>query len=217
MQKLCALVAGATGVVGRQVVERLLNDRDVSLVHVVVRKPTGRTHERLVEFVTDFDDLAGFAGRNPQMLSVDAVFCCLGTTLRAAGSREAFEKVDHDYVKQLAELAAARQVPRFLLISAVGAHSKSPAFYSRVKGRVEEAVSALPFKSLHILRPSLLLGERQERRPGEAMAQKFAPMLAPLLQGALSKYRPVEADAVAAEMVRLAKDDRVGAYMHHLA
>src|SRR5687767_9625492 len=122
MPKLCALVAGATGVVGRQVVDRLLADRDVSLVHILVRRPTGRTHERLVEFVTDFDDLARFAERNPQMMSVDAVFCCLGTTLKAAGSREAFEKVDYEYVRQLAELAAARQVPRFLLISAVGAH-----------------------------------------------------------------------------------------------
>jgi uncharacterized protein YbjT (DUF2867 family) len=204
-------------VVGRQVVEQLLADRDVSLVHVLVRRPTGRTHERLVEFVTDFDDLARFAERNPQMLSVDAVFCCLGTTLKAAGSRAAFEKVDYEYVKQVAELAAARQVPRFLLISAVGAHPSSPAFYSRVKGRVEQAVSALPFKSLHILRPSLLLGERQEHRPGEAIAQKLAPLLTPLLQGPFSKYRPVQADAVAAEMVRLAKDDRIGAYMHHLA
>lgn len=217
MPKLVALVAGATGVVGRQVVEQLLADRDVSLVNILARRPTGRSHERLVEFVTDFDDLARFAERNPQMLSVDAVFCCLGTTLKAAGSREAFEKVDYEYVKVLAELAAARQVPRFLLISAVGAYARSPAFYSRVKGRVEDAVSTLPFKSLHVLRPSLLLGERQEHRPGEAMAQKFAPLLSPLLQGPFSKYRPVQADAVAAEMVRLAKDERVGAYVHHLA
>lgn len=216
MVKFCALVAGATGAVGEKVVSQLLDDAEVAIVNVVVRRPSGRTHPRLVEFVTDFDDLARCAERNPQLLSVDAAFCCLGTTLRAAGSREAFEKVDYGYVTQLAKLASARKVPRFLMISAVGANPRAAAFYSRVKGRAEAAVSELPFTALHVLRPSLLLGDREEHRPGEAIAKKLSPLFSPFLRGPLSKYRPTEVSDVAAEMVRLAKDDRTGAYVHHL-
>ncbi len=216
MRKFCALVAGATGAVGREVVNQLLDDPEVALVQTVVRRATGREHPRLVEFVTDFDDLAGFAQRHPQLLSVDAVFCCLGTTLRAAGSREAFEKVDYHYVVKLAELAAARKVPRFLMVSAVGASSRAAAFYSRVKGRAEEAVSKLSFQSLHVMRPSLLMGPRDEHRPGEAAAQKLAPLLSPFLMGPLAKYKPIQTSAVAAEMIRLARQDRAGAYIHHL-
>lgn len=216
MAKLCALVAGATGAVGREVVNQLLEDPDFALVQIVVRRATGREHPRLVEFVTDFDDLAGYAQRHPQMLSADAVFCCLGTTLRAAGSRAAFEKVDYGYVTQLAELARVRDVPRFLMISAVGASPRATAFYSRVKGRAEEAVRLMSFHSLQVLRPSLLMGARDEHRPGEATAQKLAPLLSPFLMGPLAKYRPVQTTAVAAEMIRLAKQDRPGAYVHHL-
>ncbi len=216
MGKLCALVAGATGAVGREVVSQLLEDPDITLVQVVVRRPSGRQHPRLAEFVTDFDDLEDFSRRHPQLFSADAVFCCLGTTMRAAGSRAAFEQVDYHYVLKLAELASARRVPRFLMVSAVGADPNSLAYYSRVKGRVERAVGALPFASLHILRPSLLLGPRDEHRPGEAAAQKLAPLLTPFLRGPLSRYRPVQTRDVAAEMIRLAKQDRPGAYIHHL-
>ncbi len=216
MAKLCALVAGASGAVGREVVNQLLEDPDFALVQVVVRRSTGRKHPRLVEFVTDFDDLAGYAQRHPQMFSVDAVFCCLGTTMRVAGSRAAFEKVDYEYVTRLAELARARNVPRFLMVSAVGASPRAGAFYSRVKGRAEETVRLMSFQSLHVLRPSLLMGQRDEHRPGEAAAQKLAPLLSPLLVGPLAKYRPVETTAVAEEMIRLSKQDSVGAYVHHL-
>jgi uncharacterized protein YbjT (DUF2867 family) len=216
MSKLCALVAGATGAVGRTLVYQLLEDPRFTLVHVVARRATGRQHPRLVEFVTDFDDLEDFSRRHPQLFSVDAVFCCLGTTMRAAGSRTAFEKVDYHHVLKLAELASARRVPRFLMISAVGADPKALAYYSRVKGRAERAVAQLPFTSLHILRPSLLMGPRDEHRPGEAAAQKLAPLLSPFLRGPLAKYRPVQTRDVAAEMIRLAKQDRPGAYIHHL-
>jgi uncharacterized protein YbjT (DUF2867 family) len=216
MAKLCVLVAGATGAVGREVVSQLLEDPEFALVQVVARRPTGREHARLAEFVTDFEDLDGCASRHPQLFNVDAVFCCLGTTLRAAGSREAFEKVDHDYVLKLAMLASVHRVPKFLMVSAVGASPKALAYYSRVKGRVEAAVSQLPFTSLHILRPSLLLGPRDEHRPGEAAAQKFAPLLSPFLLGPLARYRPVRTSEVAAEMIRLAKREQPGAYTHHL-
>lgn len=216
MARLCVLVAGATGAVGRELVGQLLEDPDFALVQVLARRATGRTHARLAEFVTDFDDLDGCASRHPQLFNVDAVFCCLGTTLRAAGSREAFEQVDYDYVLKLAMLASVHGVPRFLMISAVGASPKALAYYSRVKGRVEQAVGALSFQCLHVLRPSLLLGPRDEHRPGEAAAQTLAPWLAPLLRGPLSRYRPVRTSAVAAEMIRLAKQDRPGAYIHHL-
>ena len=216
MAKLCALVAGATGAVGRALVNQLLEDEEIALVQVLARRSIGRQHPRLSEFVTDFDDLASFCGKHPQVLNVDAVFCCLGTTMRAAGSREAFEKVDYHYVLKLAELASARKVPSFLMVSAVGANPKALAYYSRVKGRAEAAVSALPFTSLHVMRPSLLLGPRDEHRPGEAVAQKLAPLLSSVLRGPLSRYQPVQTSAVAAEMISLAKQAQTGAYVHHL-
>lgn len=216
MTKRCALVAGATGAVGREVVSQLLEDPEFALVQVVGRRPTGREHPRLAEIITDFDALGECAAQHPELFNVDAVFCCLGTTMRAAGSRDAFEKVDYHHVVRLATLAAAHRVPKFLVVSAVGANPKALAYYSRVKGRAERAVGKLSFESLHVIRPSLLLGPRQEHRPGEAAAQKLAPLLSPLLRGPLSRYRPVRTADVAAEMVRLSKQDRAGAYIHHL-
>src|SRR5690349_1794944 len=184
--KLCIVIAGATGVIGRACVQRLLADPDVIQVNVITRRPTGQKDAKLVEHVTDFDELRAYAAGHPALFNADAVLCCLGTTMRVAGSREAFEKVDYTYVKELAELASAKKVPRFLMVSAVGASPRAGAFYSRVKGRAEETVRALPFRCVHIMRPSLLLGERDERRPGEEAAKKFAPLLAPLLFGPLA-------------------------------
>jgi uncharacterized protein YbjT (DUF2867 family) len=115
-----------------------------------------------------------------------------------------------DYPRTVAEAAARNGAERFLLVSAMGADASSSIFYNRVKGEAEDAVRTLPFKEVAILRPSLLLGERAEQRPAEALAQRFAPRLSPLLRGPLRKYRPVEAATVARAMVRLAKAGRRG-------
>ncbi|MDQ2694234.1 MAG: oxidoreductase, partial [Pseudomonadota bacterium] len=138
-----------------------------------------------------------------------------GTTMKAAGSRAAFYRVDFDYVKNLAALAAAQGVGQFLMVTAVGADPDSVFFYSRAKGRIEQVIVALPFRSIHILRPSLLLGPRREPRLGEELLKPAARLLSPLLLGPWRRYRPVHADSVARLMVRLAGHDQPGIHIHY--
>jgi len=161
-----------------------------------------REHAKLEQRVVDFDRLDEAA----DAFAADDVFCCLGTTIRKAGSQQAFYRIDHDYPVAAARLASARGAKRFLLVSSLGANAGSRVFYNRVKGEVERDVSAIPFEGVAIFRPSLILGPRAERRTAEELAQRLAPLAAPLLVGPLRKYRAVEAGAVARAMVRLAKE-----------
>lgn len=201
-----ALVLGATGLVGGECVDLLLADAAWERVTVLGRRPLDREHPRLVQRVTDLErmDEAGDA------FAADDVFCCLGTTIRKAGSREAFLRVDHDYPVAAARLASARGASRFLLVSALGADVGSRVFYNRVKGQVERDVAALPFRGVALARPSLLLGQRAERRTGEALAQTVMPLLSPLLRGPLRKYRAIHARTVAGALVRLAREGFTG-------
>lgn len=200
MEPRTALVLGATGLVGGHLLDLLLDDPAYASVLVLGRRPVPREHPRLRQETVDFDRLRDFADR----VRARDVFCALGTTIRAAGSREAFRRVDLDYPRTLAEAAARNGAERFLLVSALGADARSSMFYNRVKGEAEDAVRTLPFQEVVILRPSLLLGARAEHRPGEALAQRLMPRLSPLLLGPLRKYRPIEARTVARAMVRLA-------------
>lgn len=210
--KRSALVAGATGLVGRQLLQRLLQDPAYTEVRVLARRDPGVTHPQLKLIRTDLADLAALG----DALSAQDVFCCLGTTLKTAGSRAGFEDVDYRMVVDLATASLAAGAQQFLVVSAVGASALSPSFYSRVKGRMEAAVSALGFDAVHILRPSLLLGTRNEVRSAEDMAQKLSPYLAPLFVGPLSRYRPIRADEVAEAMLGLALRGQPGVHIHHL-
>jgi len=206
-----ALLVGATGLVGGHCLGELLYDNDFSAVTVLTRRPLEWVPPKLTVHVVDFDHLSDYA----EAFSVDVVLCCLGTTHRVAGSPEAFARVDHVYVAELARLAAARGAQRFVLVSAVGADPGSPVFYNRIKGRAEAAVSELPFKAVHLLRPSLLLGERAELRPAEDWSKQFAPFWSLFAWGPFSAYRPVPAETVAAKMVELAKRDEEGVHVHY--
>lgn len=210
MDRRSAFVAGATGVVGSEVLEQLLTHPDYLSVASLTRRPLECRHERLRAEVGSYDSLEQYA----PILNVDDVYCCLGTTLKAAGSRAAFERVDHDYVVALARCAESAGARQFLLVSAVGADADSRVFYNRIKGRAERDVRAVPFKAIHIFQPSLLLGPRRERRTGEAMAKAVMPMLNPLLPGRFAKYRGVEASRVARSMVAAATADMKGAHVH---
>ena len=208
-----ALLVGATGLVGGHCLGELLYDSAFSAVTVVTRRPLEWIPEKLtVHVVTDFDHLGDYA----EAFNVDVVLCCLGTTQQAAGSLEAFAKVDHIYVAELARLAASRGVQRFILVSAVGADANSPIFYNRIKGRAEAAVSEWSFPTLHILRPSLLIGSYWEPRTIEAYWSKLlAPFWSWFLWGPFSRYRPVMAEAVATRMVELAKSAEEGIHIHY--
>jgi len=207
-----AVVAGATGMVGSLLVRQLAEGRAYSEVRVLGRRALPDAGAKVRFIATDFSDLPKHAAQ----LAADDVFCCLGTTIRAAGSQPAFERVDYHMVVDLARAAHKAGAKRFFVVSAVGASERSPAFYSRVKGRMESAVRALPFEAVHIVRPSLLLGERKERRPGEKLAQLIAPLLGPFMLGPLAKYRAVPAGDVSDALAKLARGAAKGAHVHHL-
>ncbi|MGG4146308.1 oxidoreductase [Paenibacillus algorifonticola] len=205
-----AVVAGATGLIGKELVQLLLNDAAYKAVTILVRRPTGMEHPKLVEQIIDFEQLqqAGV-----QMDGAD-VFCTLGTTIKKAGSQDAFRKVDYQYPLSLGQLASRQGARQLLLVSAIGANPSSRTFYSRVKGEVEEALRSLELPALHILRPSLLLGEREEFRFGERIAAALSGLFSPLFSGPLRKYAPVQASAVAKTMIFAAKSNQSGIHIH---
>lgn len=205
-----ALVAGASGLVGGHVLRRLLEDKDYERVTSFGRHELPLTAKKLAQRVVDFDRVAE-VGDFPR---VHDVFCCLGTTIRQAGSQDAFRKVDFTYVVELARVALRHRAAQFLLVTALGADAGSRVFYSRVKGEVEEAVKRLQFEGIHIFRPSLLLGHRAASRPGERAATLLSPLVSWAMVGPLRRYRPVRADAVARAMVRIAREARRGVHVY---
>jgi uncharacterized protein YbjT (DUF2867 family) len=208
--KKTALLAGATGLVGSALLPLLLASERYAKVIVVGRRPVPTQHPKLVQVVTDLDALEHERLR----LIADDVYCCLGTTIRQAGSQEAFYKVDFLYVVRLAALTAANFAAQFLVVSSLGADVNSRFYYSRVKGEMEEAVQQAPFRAIHILRPSLLLGERTAPRLGERLGAAVLGLVRPLLRGGWRKYRPVTAATVAQAMLRAAQDDGGGVRIH---
>lgn len=202
------LLAGGTGLVGGLLTERLARRDDVVL-DSLVRSPR-RAGERVVDFEALVADAASTGG-DP----VDAGICCLGTTIRKAGSQAAFRRVDRDYIVATAKAARRRGADHFILVSSVGAGGGG--FYLRVKGETEAAVGALGFTRVDLIRPGLLLGPRTERRPAERVAQTLAPLLNPLLVGSLSRYASLDARIVAAAIERLVTERAPGTHIHHAA
>ena len=206
-----AWVIGGTGLIGRLLVDRLLERPEVRRVTSVVRRAERAANARLEEVVApDFERVAdALADR-----AVTHAFCCLGTTMAKAGSEAAFRKVDFDYPLAFARAARQASAGSFLLVSALAANPKSSVFYNRVKGETEAAIRELGFPALHIARPSLLLGERAEYRRGERIAAVVGRPLGRLLPGPLKKYAPIEGSDVAQAMVRLAFAGTTGVHVH---
>jgi uncharacterized protein YbjT (DUF2867 family) len=204
----CAWIAGASGLVGSHLLELLLDDARVAKVVSLGRRESPIHHAKLAKFTVDFADLPH------DLPSPTAAFCCLGTTIQAAGSREAFRRVDHDYPIAFAQAARQAGASTFLLISAIGSSSDSRMFYSRVKGEVEHSICALPFEAVHIARPSLLLGKRREFRLGERLSTPLFYALWPVFLGRLKKYRAIHARRVAKALAGLAFSDARGVHLH---
>lgn len=171
------MLLGATGLVGGQVLSRLLDDPRCSAVVAPTRRPLVRTHGQLENPVLAFDALP----TSPEWARVDAVICALGSTIAQAGSREAFHHIDHDYPLAFARLAQAQGARTYVLNSAAGANPQSSIFYSRVKGELERDLATLGFDSLTLVRPGLIGGERTEVRRGERLALKVLGVLGPVL------------------------------------
>lgn len=197
-----ALLAGATGLIGSHVLKLLLAEDEWSRVVTVGRRPSPELHEKLEQRVLDLGELETVS----DLPHVDDVFCCLGTTIKQAGSQPAFRRVDHAFVLGVAHAGLHAGAKQFLLVSAIGADPGSRVFYSRIKGETESAIRRLAFQGVQIFRPSLLLGERTEFRLGERIAMVVAPPLSLLLLGRLRRYRPIRAATVARAMVNLARE-----------
>lgn len=205
-----ALIAGASGLIGSQLLTLLLASDRYAKVIVVGRRPVPQVHPKLEQRVLDFDQLE----QHKLALIADDVYCCLGTTMRQAGSKEAFYQVDYLYVVKLAALTAGNFAAQFLVVSAMGADASSRIYYNRVKGEMEDAVRKTPFRAIHFFRPSLLLGNRTEKRLGEQIGAVLSSILRPLLLGPLRKYQPVEALTVARAMLQAAEEDGGGIRVH---
>lgn len=191
------MVLGATGLTGSLVVKGLLARPEVTRVIVLLRTPLDVEHSKLDQRVVNFEEL----DQSPDLFAVDGLVCCLGTTIKKAGSQETFRKVDFGYPLTAAKLAREQGARSMILMSAIGASSDSTIFYNRVKGELEDAVRALGFPYLSIYHPSLLLGDRHENRTGEALGQKAMPLVNRFLVGPLDKYRAIDAETVAGAMV----------------
>jgi uncharacterized protein YbjT (DUF2867 family) len=189
-----AAVAGATGLVGNVLVDRLLANDAFDRVLTIGRRPTGRTHPRLTEHAADLLALA--ISESPSDL-----FCCLGTTIKKAGSQEAFRKVDHDMIVSFAKWGRERGADRFFLVSSIGADADSSFFYLRVKGETERDVAALDFGTFYAFRPGMIVGDRPERRPLEALGMAAINAIGPLMVGPLRRQHGAEPDLIARAMI----------------
>ncbi|MDD2793396.1 MAG: NAD(P)H-binding protein [Sediminibacterium sp.] len=203
MQQRKALLLGATGLTGSLLLDRLLESELYSSVTIYVRKATGRSHPKLIEECIDFDTIQ-------TAVEADDVFCCLGTTIKTAKTREAFSKVDLHYPVKIARLQLDAGSKRFLAISSMGANPHSMVFYSRTKGLMEEALQRMDYPSLYIFRPSFIVGNRTEKRAGEKMAIRITDWINPLLAGPLRNYASVKATAIADAMLHYATQGQSG-------
>ena len=214
------LLAGATGLVGGLLLRRLLAAPEFDgTVFAPLRRDPGVADPRLAVLRTDFaagtGDLqlaAAIEARSSRPLHAYA--SCLGTTIRAAGSREAFIAVDRDLVLRLAQLAFDHGARHALLVSSIGASRQTGNFYLRVKGEVEDALARIGFARIDLIQPGLLIGPRDERRPAERLMQSAAPLTNLLMQGGLRRFRSIAADEVAQAMLRLLAESAPGVFTH---
>ena len=193
------LLAGASGLVGAEVLDQLKADPSVSRIVVIARRPMPSLDPRIEARVVDFNALDS----NADLFAVDQIFCALGTTMKQAGSKEGFRRVDFEYPLALARLGVAHGARHFLLVSALGADAESRIFYNQVKGELENALRTLGLRSVTIVRPSLLLGKRKEFRPFERLAMIVGEVVP-------GRYRPVRAKDVAKALVTWARKDEPG-------
>ena len=204
-----AVIAGATGLIGKELVQLLLSEPEYTSVTLIVRRPTGITHPKLHEKVIDFDNLEQ---ADVNLTEADA-YCTLGTTIKKAGNNEAFRKVDYTYPLTLGQMAKKQGAKQLLIVTSIGSNSSSRSFYTRVKGEIEESLRGLNLPTLQIFRPSLLLGNREEFRFGEGIASSISVVISPLLSGSLRKYKPIQARSVAKAMQRAALSGRSGIHI----
>jgi uncharacterized protein YbjT (DUF2867 family) len=197
MNKRTALVFGSTGLVGNLLLEELIDSERYSAIRIFVRQSTGISVPGVEEIIADFSDSENLAPK----ITGDDLFICLGTTIKKAGSVENMEKIDRDLPVKIAQMARSNGVKNIAAVSSIGASADSKNYYLRIKGEMEEGIMMQGFENIAILRPSMLLGERKERRTGELVGKVVMKAFKPVLTGKLRKYRAIHGKDVARAMI----------------
>lgn len=201
-----ALIIGSTGLIGSHLLELLLASNDYEKVITFVRSASEIKHPKLTQHIVDFDKIETYK----DLVQGDDFFCTIGTTIKTAGSKEAFRKVDFEYPSQFAALAAQNKVKQFLIISSLGADVNSGNFYLKTKGEMEEFLKNSSFESVSVVQPSSLLGDRTEFRMAEKVGGFFMKVFSFLFLGKLKKYKPIESTVVAKALLKIAQRNNKG-------
>ena len=206
---MTATLVGATGLIGRYLLEELLNDPWFNTVRILIRRPLDITHPKLEKKIVDFNDSDSLL---VALSNSDVLFCAIGSTMKKVkGDKEAYRKIDFDIPVKLARFCKMTGCEKFILVSSAGANSKSRNFYQRLKGETDNAVKEFGLKTIHIMRPSLLLGERKEFRFGENIGKAVMTSLSFLIP---EKYKAIQGKDVAKVMLALAKKKEEGVFIH---
>lgn len=200
---MTALLLGASGLTGGYCLQLLLSDPQFDKVIAPLRKTIPISHPKLQQIILNFDKINDFQDN----LKADIVYCCLGTTIKKVGTKEKFKQIDYEYPLQFAKIAYSQGAHTYVLVSALGAATNSLFFYSRVKGELEKDLKSIGYPTLIILQPSLLLGDRQEKRTGEDLAKFFTNVTDFLTP---KKYKAIHAQQVASAMVKLSLQNLKG-------
>lgn len=205
-----AVIVGASGLIGRNLVNTLLLTHDYSEVVSISRKKIPVHSGKLKQVIAEFDDVDVYE----KYITGHALFCCLGSTKNKTPDKKEYYKIDHDHPVKLAEIAKNNGVEQYHLVSSIGADPSSSNFYLKMKGETEEDIKKVGLPALCIYRPSILVGERTESRQMERMAIKFMLLITPLLVGPFRKYRAIHAKVVAKAMYKTSLKPREGVYIY---
>ena len=206
---MTATLVGATGLIGSYLLQELLNDTYFDTVRILIRRPVDITHPKLEKKIVDFNDSDSLL---VALSNSDVLFCAIGSTMKKVkGDKEAYRKIDFDIPVKLARFCKMTGCEKFILVSSAGANSQSSNFYQRLKGETDEAVKGSGVKKIHIMRPSLLLGERKEFRLGENIGKAVMTSLSFLIP---EKYKAIQGKDVAKVMLALAKKNDTGIFVH---
>lgn len=206
------MIVGSSGLVGHHCLEHLLENDEYDVVYSFVRKEQPISHPKLKQQVIDMGKIEEYLDQ----FEADDVYCSLGTTMKKAGSKAKFIRVDYNYVVRLARLSAVKNAQNFCVVSAIGADANSKVFYNKVKGEMENTLEKIDLPAVHVFRPSVLLGKRKEMRIGEKAGAILLSLFSPLMLGPLKKYRPVKGDDVAKAMIGATHTDKKGFNVYDL-
>lgn len=199
-----AIIIGATGLVGSHILKLLLENPNYDNVTILVRRKIETAHPKLNQQIFDFEK------PDNELINADEIYCAIGTTLKKAGSKQAQYHIDCEIPATIAKIAKANNIPKFLLVSSLGADAQSSNFYLKTKGDLEQKIAKLDFKSFISARPSILFGERNEQRFGEKIGIFLAKAVEPILLGSLKKYAGIEASDIAKALIKMANENQSG-------